>query len=461
MTTATADVRRIKLPKRHAGQLKIAAEAQRMNVLACGRRWGKTVFGLDILTSHPSLGLLAGKPCAWGAPTYQILREVWREAKSTLEPITLRASDQEHRLELMGGGVLECWSLDGDNPMRSRKYGLVVLDEAAFVRDLAQKWNKAIRPTLADYRGEAWFLSSPAGLGDYYDLWQRGQPGPQQRKGWASWQMPTASNPYIAAEEIEDARLDTPPMEFRQEWLGEFVTEAGIMFDTSLIHLGEAPRIQRVFLGIDPSAAAEAPLDAKGRKRHADDFAIAAVGQDQARRWWVLDLSYGKWHPTEAMDRVFAMARRWQPTDAWMEMGPIGRSLLPFYREEMSRRGHYWPLNEVSHMGDKLAKNAPAGAVCNAGRLCVPHGASWWPDLRDELARFNGLDGNPDDLVDALGIVVRQAQRVYPDQPKAPEKPPPAERTAEWFADRKKAAKAMRAPQDGGPKRRLKGSRRR
>lgn len=455
---ATKDVR-LSLPNRHAGQLRVAREAKRFNVLSCGRRWGKTKFGLDLLTSHPRLGLLQGMPCAWGAPTFQILREVWREARELLDPITQRASDQEHRLELVGGGVLECWSLDGPNPMRSRKYGLVAIDEAAFVRDLANKWNKAIRPTLADYRGEAWFLSSPAGLGDYYDLWRRGQPGDiEYRPDWSSWMMGTATNPYISPEEIEDARRDTPPMEFRQEWLGEFVTEAGVMFDTSLIYRGEPPVIQRVFVGIDPAASAENPLDAKGRKRKADDFAMAAIGQDQAKRWWILDMSYGKWHPTQSVANVMAFLRKWQPTDAWMEMGPIGRTILPFIKNEMGRISEHYPLHEISHMGGKMAKNAPAGAVCNAKRMCVPADAPWWPDLRDELARFNGLDGNPDDLVDAIGIPIRMAQRVYPDQVPAEEQPAPAKRTADWFKERREAAKALRdagRKSEGGPRSRI------
>jgi predicted phage terminase large subunit-like protein len=355
----------------------------------------------------------------------------------------------------MGGGVLECWSLDTDNPMRSRKYGTVVLDEAAFVRSLKDKWNKAIRPTLADLRGDAWFLSSPAGLGDFFDIWQRGQPGPHLRPNWMSWQMPTATNPYISQDEIEEARLDTPPLEFRQEWLGEFVTEAGIMFDTGLVHLGEAPVIVRRFLGIDPSASSEAPLGANGKKKHADDFAMACVGQDQAKRWWILDMDYGKWHPTQAMDRVFAFARKHEFTDGWMEMGPIGRSLLPFYRDEMARRGQYFPLHEVSHMGDKLAKAAPVAAACNARRLCVPYGASWWPDLRDEMARFNGLDGNPDDLVDAIGIPVRMCQRVYPDQAAVAPPPPPEARTKDWFAERIRAREAAKKPIGGGPRSRF------
>jgi hypothetical protein len=38
---------RIELPAPHAAQRQVLAEAKRFNVLACGRRWGKSTLGVD------------------------------------------------------------------------------------------------------------------------------------------------------------------------------------------------------------------------------------------------------------------------------------------------------------------------------------------------------------------------------------------------------------------------------
>jgi len=56
---------------------------------------------------------------------------------------------------------LEFWSLDNPHAGRSRKYKRVVLDEAAFVKDLWEAWNNSIRPTLTDLIGDGWVMSTP------------------------------------------------------------------------------------------------------------------------------------------------------------------------------------------------------------------------------------------------------------------------------------------------------------
>jgi hypothetical protein len=213
----------INLPRLHTAQQQIANEAARFNALACGRRFGKTVLGIDRLMRHA----LAGKPTAWFAPNYRLLMAVWRDVVNILGPIA-DANKNDKIIQFPGGGVCEFWSLDTPSPARSRKYAAVVIDEAAHAVSLKEQWENAIRPTLADLRGDAWFLSSPNGLNFFHTLWQRGQD--PEREDWASWQMPTAMNPYIAADEIESARTELSEMAFRQEYLGEFVSWEGAVF---------------------------------------------------------------------------------------------------------------------------------------------------------------------------------------------------------------------------------------
>ena len=54
---------------------------------------------------------LQDKPVAWLSPSYQYVIEIWRELCSRLA-ILCDKSEQEKRLELIGGGVIELWSLD-------------------------------------------------------------------------------------------------------------------------------------------------------------------------------------------------------------------------------------------------------------------------------------------------------------------------------------------------------------
>lgn len=214
----------IRLPRQHPGQAKVAREAKRFNVLACGRRFGKTTFGID-RELHPAL---KGYPVAWFSPTYKMLAEVWREAKRMFQPVTARVSVQEHRLELITGGIVDMWSLDNPDAARGRKYKRAVIDEAAMIAGLEEAWQAVIRPTLTDYEGDGWFLSTPKGLNYFKTMFDRGQ-DPFMRE-WASWRMPTTTNPFINPEEVERAREELPELVFRQEYLAEFLQNAGAVF---------------------------------------------------------------------------------------------------------------------------------------------------------------------------------------------------------------------------------------
>lgn len=172
--------------------------------------------------------VLRGRPTAWFAPTYKILSASWRELKIALEPAIKYKSEQDHRLELIGGGELDMWSVDTDIVTRGRKYARVVLDEAALIKNLKMNWETAIRPTLADLRGDAWFLSTPRGMNDFKTLYDYGQN--PSRPEWNSWQMPTSDNPFIMPEEIEAARQDITEGAFSQEYLAQFVVWEGAVF---------------------------------------------------------------------------------------------------------------------------------------------------------------------------------------------------------------------------------------
>jgi hypothetical protein len=202
----------------------VRSEARRFNVLSCGRRWGKTTFGIDT-AAHPAL---AGFPVAWFGPTYKNIADTWRQLVQVLRPVTVRKLETEHRLELITGGTIEMWSLDKDDVARGRKYRMVVVDEAAMVANLKDAWQFVIRPTLTDYQGSAWFMSTPRGMNYFKVLFDRGQD--TLRPTWASWQMPTVSNPHIAPGEIQEARQDMHELAFNQEYLAQFVSFEGAVF---------------------------------------------------------------------------------------------------------------------------------------------------------------------------------------------------------------------------------------
>ncbi len=217
-------IARIELLRPHSAQQDIINNAARFNVISCGRRFGKTTLGIDRLSAPNVLGA----PNAWFSPTYKMLAEVWREAVRIFEPITVDKSVQEKRLGFITGGSLEFWSLDNPDVARGRKYKRIIVDEAAMIRDLADAWQMVIRPTLADYQGDGYFLSTPKGRNYYWRMYQSGiDPNDSE---WRSWQMPTDKNPHIPPSEVEAMKNSLPERIYRQEILAEFIDDSGGVF---------------------------------------------------------------------------------------------------------------------------------------------------------------------------------------------------------------------------------------
>ena len=205
----------VRLIRRHPGQVVVQQHPARFKTVMCGRRWGKTAYGIREMCD----AALAGQPVGYFAPTYKYVLEVWRELLERLRPVVVRSHDQDKRIELATGGVIEVWTMDGENPGLGRKYALAVIDEAGIVPDLLTIWQQALRPTLVDLKGRALFLGTPRGRRHgFVQLFNRGMRGDDPE--WASFRARTLDNPYIPPEEVEQARRELPPEVFAQEFEG-------------------------------------------------------------------------------------------------------------------------------------------------------------------------------------------------------------------------------------------------
>ena len=254
----------------HKAQKQILTESKRFNVLCCGRRFGKTALAINLMSETA----LAGYPVGYFAPTYKLLEGTFKETYSTLSPIISRKHDNQF-LELTTGGGIEFWSLENPMSGRSRKYKRAILDEAAYNKNLWQSWTEAIRPTLTDLKGDAWFFSTPKGKNDFYKLFMRGK---QDEPNWASWQMSTYTNPFIDPAELNDAKVDLPALAFSQEYMAEFNDNVANPFGLAFIaqctyplSLGPA-----VCYGVDLAKSHDwtviIGLDSNGQVCHFDRF---------------------------------------------------------------------------------------------------------------------------------------------------------------------------------------------
>ena len=207
----------VTLPKPHEAQQKVLGEAKRFNVLCMGRRWGKTTLSVRLTKE----AILSPQKIGFFAPTYKDLAETWLEVKNRLLPIVTSKDEKLMTIDLINGSRLDFWSMENPDSGRGRKYHKVIIDEFEKAPKAEQAWLYSIRPMLADYMGEAWFLSTPRGTNTYFHQLYRNK---EKFDNWASWQMPTATNPYIAKSEIAEAKAQLHPVIFKQEFEAQFVT---------------------------------------------------------------------------------------------------------------------------------------------------------------------------------------------------------------------------------------------
>jgi hypothetical protein len=313
------------LPKLHTAQHAIKHSAARYHVICAGRRMGKSTLGLDAVINVA----LTGKPAAWFSPTYKMLADVWRDAKRLLQPVTLRVNEQEKRIELLTRGVIDFWSLDNPDAARGRKYALAVIDEAAMVAHLATAWQEAIRPTLTDYQGGAWFLSTPKGRNFFWQLWQRGM---DDAKGeWQSWQMPTSANPFIAQSEIEAARQELPDRVFRQEYLAEFIEDAGGVFRGVRDVCTAERRLPPPQEAIDKGFAGPYRMGVDWGQ--SNDFTVITVFDAGSKRMVDMD-RFNKVDWALQRSRLAAMAHKWKVERIVAEHNSIGGPNIEALRRE-------------------------------------------------------------------------------------------------------------------------------
>ena len=274
MTTTDRKIQ-IKVPRYHPGQQAVVDEAARFNILQCGRRFGKTTLGEQIIIN----AALKGHPVAWFAPTYKTMAEQWKSIWRALRPVVAKSNKMEGQMELRTGGIVDFWSLDDPDSGRGRKYAVVVIDEASIIRHLQQAWEHTIRPTLTDLKGSAWFLGTPKGRNYFHQLFTKGQNN--NAEGWKSWRLGSVDNPFLDEQEIMEARDDLPKRVFDQEYRGIPDEDAGNPFGFDAIRAcitGELSDQPAVAYGVDLAKSYDwtviVGLDKDGQVCHLDRWQI-------------------------------------------------------------------------------------------------------------------------------------------------------------------------------------------
>lgn len=235
----------IHLPKLHNAQQQVSRERKRRNVLCNGRRWGKNVF-LQFLATET---VISGGFVGWAAPVYRQVLDDYRALDNILAPVIVKRNISEMRLEIVGGGIIEFWSLEKPDNIRGKRYNRFIVNEAGFVPELVHIRNNVIMPTLIDFAGDEWHSGTPKGMNGFFQLFNT------HGEEWARWQMSSYSNPHVPKSELDSLKDIMPERAFGQEILAQFLEEGGGVFrkvrEASTLQPAEPVQGGQYVIGVD------------------------------------------------------------------------------------------------------------------------------------------------------------------------------------------------------------------
>lgn len=393
MTTRTLDVT---LPALHPSQRTVRDHPARFKALACGRRWGKTRLGVALCVEAG----LSGRRAWWVAPSYKVGNVGWRQLTRLAVQIPgVQVLKAERTIEFPGGGEVAVRSADNPDSLRGEGLDLVVMDECAFIQEDA--WSEALRPALADRQGRAVFISTPKGRNWFWRVFQRGQMG---EDSYASWQMPTSDNPYIDPAEVEAARAGMPDRIFRQEFLAEFLDDAGGVF-RGVVQAATAAALERGVAGGQYAIGVDWGKSA--------DFTALAVVDVGARALVHLD-RFNQIDYAVQVGRLKALSERFKPFVVTAERNSMGDPLI----EQLMRDG--LPVQPF------LTTNATKAAAMDALALAFERSeirvipdpvligelqAYEMERLPSGMFRYSAPEGMHDDTVMALALAWQACAR--------------------------------------------------
>jgi hypothetical protein len=197
----------------------------RRALLRCGRRFGKTT----LLETAYSRKAVRGAKVGWFTPDYKLMRPTYNRLHRICGPAITHSSRTENIIELVGGGMIEFWTLDNPDAGRSRDYDHVVIDEASLkLEGLKDIIEQAITPTLLDRGGTITMAGTPKGVDpDSFFYLVGSNP---DAYGYRAWHAPSWLNPNLSQEEVANLEKNNPPLVYQQEYCAEFVDWSGAAF---------------------------------------------------------------------------------------------------------------------------------------------------------------------------------------------------------------------------------------
>lgn len=182
-------------PRNHAKPFH--ARSNRFAVMVMHRRAGKTVACINDLIDKALHNNLPLPKYAYIAPLYRQAKEIaWSYLKMYSEPVCEKVMESELSVRLKTGATIKLYGADNPDSLRGNFFDGVVLDEYAQMSP--RLFGEIIAPTLADRKGWAVFIGTPAGQNHFKELWD----GAANDDRWYKQILRASESGIIDADEL-------------------------------------------------------------------------------------------------------------------------------------------------------------------------------------------------------------------------------------------------------------------
>lgn len=213
----------------HEKQKEVIRSNARFKIIRAGRRSGKSTLEIEEMIFDAVTG--KDRNIFYIAPTQiQSRKIIWEALKSRLNGLgTINESRLEVKLPTQDGGFSTIFISGWENRENHRgmKAYKIIFDELDTMKDFFIGWQEIFRPMLTDTSGYATFIGTPKKENPNL---RRLEKIAETDKDYQAFHFTTEDNPHIPIEEIKKAKEELDYDTFKQEYLAEYVDNAGSLF---------------------------------------------------------------------------------------------------------------------------------------------------------------------------------------------------------------------------------------
>ena len=315
--------------KPHPGQEEVLKCNNNEIIICAGRGWGKSAicgyiivkFFLNRLfeikegkEDHCKIWVVAGSYELTGKVFEYVVKFLLAYDKQFSKYISGGQGGRPYQLKVSESVWIQCKSSSEPNSLLGERVDLEIVDEAELVPENVYYQN--VKPSISSLGGRVYYIGTPRGKSWFKDKFFA-----LKEKG-ASFNFKSTDGKHYTPETLEELRKNTPDILFRQEYLAEFIDDAGTVFrnvDSILENCeSDAREGHHYIMGVDLAES--------------EDWTVISVFDCDTKKEVHLDRFQKRDYPLQKK-QIIAKACRYNNARVIMDVTGVGR---PIYEDIMN-----------------------------------------------------------------------------------------------------------------------------